>query len=272
MMNKKIAFIGAGSMAEAIISGMVRAEIVDNEKIIVTNRSNRERITRLEQRYQINSMMDKEKLTTDTDIIILATKPYDMEQAIDSIKAYVTTDQLIISVTAGISTESIQELFGIEIPIIRAMPNTSASIGYSATALAAGIHASENHMKEARVLFETIGTTEIVDESDMHIVTGISGSGPAYIYYLVEAMEAAAISSGLDKDTAKSLIAQTILGAGEMLQQSEDTAAALREKITSPAGTTQAGIESLKRNDFQKIIMECVEAARDRSIELGNEK
>ncbi|GAA0415465.1 MAG: pyrroline-5-carboxylate reductase [Bacillota bacterium] len=270
-MDKKIAFIGAGSMAEAIISGMVRAEIVDNNHISVTNRSNQERISRLEKRYQINSVMDKEKITTDTDIIILATKPYDIEQAIDSIKDYITANQLIISVTAGISTTAIKQFIGINVPVIRAMPNTSASIGESATAISAGKGVSKDHVQEAVTLFNTIGTTVVVDEEDMHMVTAISGSGPAYIYYLVEAMEKAAVDSGLHKDTAKALIAQTILGAGEMLSQSEDTADVLRKKITSPAGTTQAGLESLKKNGFQQIIIECVQAARDRSIALGKE-
>ncbi len=269
---KKIAFIGAGSMAEAIISGIVKANIFNKENVIVTNKNNKERMERLEKKYQIQSIADKERVIEGTDIIILATKPYDLEAAVESIRPYIQPEQVIISVIAGISTDYISKLVGKNAPVIRAMPNTSASIGFSATAIAAGNHATESHVKEAEALFATIGTTAIVKEDEMHIVTGISGSGPAYIYFLVEAMEKAAVESGLDPSTAKALITQTVLGAGEMLKSSGESAEVLRKKITSPAGTTQAGIEALQRNDFQHAVMECVKSAHDRSIELGKSK
>ncbi|XKE80486.1 pyrroline-5-carboxylate reductase [Oceanobacillus kapialis] len=266
---KKIAFIGAGSMAESIISGIVQANVLDKDDIIVTNKSNKERVERLEEKYLITSMQDKADVVKDADVIVLATKPYDLEAAVQSIKEHIKPDQLLVSVIAGISTEYIASLTGQDIAVIRAMPNTSASIGYSATAISAGAFAKEEHIVTAQELFDTIGTTVIVEEEDMHIVTGISGSGPAYIYYMVEAMEKAAVDSGLDQEIAKALITQTVRGAGEMLKRSGDAADVLREKITSPAGTTQAGIETLKENDFQRIVMSCVESARDRSIELG---
>lgn len=268
-MSKKLAFIGAGSMAEAIISGIVKAEILKKGKIVATNKSNRERLERLEEKYQIQPLMDKEEVILNTDIIILSTKPHDLKDAVESIKAYIQPEQLIISVIAGISTDYISDLIGNHAPVVRAMPNTSATISHSATAISAGKYATNEHLGEAEALFNTIGTTTIVNEADMHTVTGISGSGPAYIYYMVEAMERAAMDAGLDKSTAMDLITQTVVGAGEMLKQSGDTAADLRKKITSPAGTTHAGIEVLKKHDFQQIVMECVESARERSMELG---
>nr|WP_174615237.1 pyrroline-5-carboxylate reductase [Virgibacillus ihumii] len=271
-MDKKVAFIGAGSMAEAVISGIVHAEILQKEKIVVTNRNNKERIDRLERRYQIQSIQDKEKVAVDADIVVLATKPYDLEPAVQSIKEYLNPTQLVISVIAGISTDDITALIGNHSPVIRAMPNTSASIGYSATALSAGKYAREEHMAEAQALFDTIGTTVIVEENDMHTVTGISGSGPAYMYYFVEAMEKAAVEAGLDKRTAIELIAQTVVGAGEMLKQSGETAASLRKKVTSPGGTTQAGLEALSAGGFQEAVQECVRNARKRSIQLGEKK
>ncbi|MBM7601340.1 pyrroline-5-carboxylate reductase [Virgibacillus halotolerans] len=269
-MSKKLAFIGAGSMAEAIISGIVKAQILKKGKIVATNKSNRERLERLEQKYQIQPLMDKEAVILNTDIIILSTKPCDLKDAVESIKMYVKPNQLIISVIAGVSTEHISDLIGNDAPVVRAMPNTSATISHSATAISAGKYATDEHLGEAEELFNTIGTTTIVNEADMHTVTGISGSGPAYIYYLVEAMEKAAVDAGLDKSTAMDLITQTVVGAGEMLKQSGESAAELRKKITSPAGTTHAGIEVLEGHDFQQIIMECVQSARERSIELGN--
>lgn len=271
-MNKKIAFIGAGSMAEAIISGIVKAETLQEEQIVVTNKDNRERINRLQQKYQIESIMDKQKVTDNADIIILATKPYDLEAAIYSVRPYIKSNQLIISVLAGISTDYITSLVGNDAPVIRAMPNTSASIGHSATAISAGKYATDNHVQEAEALFKTIGTTTVVGEDDMHIVTAISGSGPAYVYYMVEAMEQAAVDAGLDSTVAQELITQTVVGAGEMLKHSGIMAGNLRKNITSPGGTTQAGLESLANNDFQEAIKTCVKSARERSIELGEKK
>ncbi|MBY7141547.1 pyrroline-5-carboxylate reductase [Virgibacillus sp. NKC19-3] len=271
-MNKNIAFIGAGSMAEAIISGIVKAEILHKEQIIVTNKNNQERVRQLQQKYEIRSMMDKEKVVREADIIILATKPYDLKNAVETIKAYIKPNQLIISVIAGISTDHISDLIEGDFPVVRTMPNTSATIGYSATAVTAGKFATEEHLEQAKALFQTIGTTTIVDEADMHTVTGISGSGPAYIYYFVEAMEKAAVEFGLDQDVARKLVIQTIVGAGEMLQHSGESASTLRKKITSPAGTTAAGIDTLDQYHFEEIMKQCVQSARERSIELGKKE
>ncbi|MFA1819613.1 pyrroline-5-carboxylate reductase [Virgibacillus oceani] len=270
-MNKKVAFIGAGSMAEAIISGVIYKDILKSDQITVTNKNNQERIKRLEDKYQIQRMENKQVQIKEADIIVLSTKPYDLKEALDVVIDYIKADQLIISVIAGVSTADISALIGKDNPVIRAMPNTSASIGFSATAISAGKYASDEQVTEAEKLFAAIGTTAIVDEEDMHIVTGISGSGPAYFYYMVEAMEQAAIDSGLNKETAKLLITQTIIGAGEMLKKSDEPANMLRKKIMSPAGTTEAGINTLEKNNFQQIVMECVRSARNRSIKLGRE-
>lgn len=271
-MDKKVAFIGAGSMADAIISGIMYKELLNSSQITVTNKNNRERLKRLEEKYQIRIMKNKEIELNEADIIVLSTKPYDLKEAVYSIKPYIRPEQIIISVIAGISTDEITALIEKDNPIIRAMPNTSASIGFSATALTAGTYASNEHLRVAEELFTGIGATAIVDEKDMHIVTGISGSGPAYFYYMVEAMESAAIESGLDKETARLLITETVVGAGEMLKQSEEPAADLRRKIMSPAGTTEAGINTLDKNNFKQIIMECVRSAEKRSMELGEKK
>ncbi|OZU89485.1 pyrroline-5-carboxylate reductase [Virgibacillus indicus] len=268
-MNKKIAFIGAGSMAEAIISGIVKSGILTKEQILVTNKSNRERLENIKSKYDVQCILDKEEVIREADIVILATKPYDLKDSVESIKEFLQPEQLVFSVIAGISTDYITALIGNNNPVVRAMPNTSATIGYSATAISAGKYASDEHLIQAEELFATIGTTAIVDEDDMHTVTGISGSGPAYIYYLVEAMEKAALEAGFDKETAMELITQTVRGAGQMLKESGESAAVLRKKITSPAGTTEAGIETLNKYDFEKTIMECVKSASNRSVELG---
>ncbi|RKQ32990.1 pyrroline-5-carboxylate reductase [Oceanobacillus halophilus] len=268
-MNKNITFLGAGSAAEAILSGIIKAGIVERNRIRMTNRNNIKRREYLEEQYQITCCENKEKAVREADIIILAMKPYDLQESLSEIKSYINKQQLLISILAGVSTETIIRELNVSLPVIRAMPNTSAMVGYSATALTKGRHADREHMELAEELFDTIGTTTIVDENDMHIVTAISGSGPAYIYYMVEAMESAAIEAGLDQKVAKELITHTVIGAGEMLQKTGERADILRKKITSPHGTTEAGISVLEKNHFQKIMMDCVKNAQQRSEELG---
>ncbi|WP_249872254.1 pyrroline-5-carboxylate reductase [Oceanobacillus saliphilus] len=271
-MDKKIAFIGAGSLAESIISGIIKSNVVSKDNIIVTNKSNISRLEYIQKKYQVQCRTNKEEMTKEADIIILAIKPKDAIASLESIRDYIKEEQLIISVIAGLSTETIEHAIGIAIPVIRVMPNTSALIGQSATAFSGGTYVKEEHIQTADLLFQTVGITKLVDEKDMHTVTAISGSGPAFIYYFVEAMEKAAVESGLDHATASDLITQSVIGAGKMLQQSGDTPAVLRKKITSQGGTTEAGIAELDRNNFQEIIISCIHQARERSIDIGNGK
>lgn len=268
-MLKKVSFIGAGSMSEAIIAGIIKSNFLNPTQVFVTNRTNKERLNRLHKQYGVQVTHDKEAVILGADIIVLSMKPADVMSAIDPIKKYIKPNQLIISVIAGISTDYLLTLFDKEVPIIRVMPNTSASIGFSATAIATGKNVSDQQLELSESLFKTIGTTKTIEEDDMHVVTGISGSGPAYVYYLVEAMEKAAIEAGLDKDVAQSLITQTIIGAGEMLKQSGKSAQTLREEITSPSGTTEAGLKTLATYDFKEAVIACVNSAKDRSKELG---
>lgn len=269
-MFQKVAFIGAGSMAESIISGILQKGFLPPDQIHVTNRENKERLNRMENVHQVHCSQNKQDVMKGADIVVLSMKPKDITAALASIQSLVRSDQLIISVLAGVSTNYISDQLHSEAPVVRAMPNTSAAIGFSATAIAAGTSATDEHIEMTRTLFQTIGTTTLVNEDDLHAVTGISGSGPAYIYYFVEAMEDAATEAGLKQDVAKELIIQTLVGAAEMLKNSEDQPSALRKKITSPGGTTQAGLETLEKYKYQEALMECIKHAAERSIELGS--
>lgn len=269
-MVKKIAFIGAGSMAEAIIAGLINTDYLGKEQIFVANKENEERLETLRTTYGIQCTNDKELVIRDADVVFIATKPHDMESALKDASAYIAEHQLVISVVAGISTAFTAEKLNKKVAIIRSMPNTSATIGYSATAIAKGKLATEAHMRLAKGLFEAIGTVSVVEEAQMHAVTGISGSGPAYVYYLVEAMEKAATQEGLDPETAKQLITQTIIGAGNMLKVRDESAGMLRENVTSPNGTTAAGLQTLKDRHFPEAVEACVASAVKRSAELGS--
>lgn len=270
-MVKKVAFIGAGSMAEAIIAGLINTNYLAKDQIFVANKENEERLEGLRTAYGIQCTNNKEAVIRDADVVFIATKPYDMEDALKDASTYITENQLVVSVVAGVSTAFIAKIIAKDVAIIRSMPNTSATIGYSATAIAKGELATEAHMQLAEELFEAIGSVSVVEEAQMHAVTGISGSGPAYVYYLVEAMEKAAAKEGLDAQTAKQLITQTIIGAGNMLKQREESAGVLRENVTSPNGTTAAGLQTLKDFHFQEAVEACVASAAKRSAELGKE-
>ena len=268
-MMKKIVFIGSGSMAEAMIAGILKADIVDKEHIYVTNKQDHARLMYMKNTYNIKTSYDLTELLEDSAVVILAMKPKDMKAALTVIRPYLTEEQLILSVIAGVVTETIEETLHKAIPVIRAMPNTSAEIGYSATAIAAGKYVHESHLQVAVELLQTIGTAKIVKEKDMHTVTAVSGSGPAFIYYFVEAMTKAALKDGMDPQTADELITQTIIGAGKMLEQSGDSPEVLRKNITSQGGTTEAGLAALAQNDFENIIIDCIQSARNRSLDLA---
>ncbi|TNP06115.1 pyrroline-5-carboxylate reductase ProI [Bacillus pacificus] len=269
MSIQNISFLGAGSIAEAIIGGLLHANVVKGEQITVSNRSNETRLQELHNKYGVKGTHNKKELLTNTNILFLAMKPKDVAEALTPFKEDIHNNLLIISLLAGVSTHSIRNLLQKDVPIIRAMSNTSAAILKSATAISPSKHATKEHIQTAIALFETIGLVSVVEEEDMHAVTALSGSGPAYIYYVVEAMEEAAKKIGLKEDVAKSLILQTMIGAAEMLKASEKHPSILRKEITSPGGTTEAGIEVLQEHQFQQALISCITQAAQRSHNLG---
>lgn len=267
--SQKIAFIGAGSMAEALISGLLKERLYLPEHIYVTNRSNTDRLQFLKNKYDICITDCKETITKEADMIVLAVKPKDVAHAINEFAPFINEKQLLLSVLAGISTDKILTLLNKNVPIIRAMPNTSAHIGKSATALSLGEFANDKHLAAAKELFETVGIVTVVLEEQLHAVTGLSGSGPAYVYYLVESMEKAANEIGLKEDVAKELILQTIIGAAEMLKSSTKTPVILRKEVTSPGGTTEAGLQVLENFNYQEAMVACIKRATEKSVQLG---
>ncbi|WP_117167973.1 pyrroline-5-carboxylate reductase [Paraliobacillus sediminis] len=268
-MFNKIAFIGAGSMAEALIAGIIKSKVLESTQIVVTNRANEVRLKDLSNLYNVQTTHEIKSAVESADAIFLAMKPKDVSGALAEIKPFLSDEQVIISVLAGIPSQFITENLGLNLSVIRAMPNTSATIGYSATALTGGSFVRQEQMNLVTELFETVGTVTIVEEEQMHVVTAISGSGPAYFYYIVEAMEKAAQDGGLDQQHAKELINQTILGAAQMLQQAEEDPVTLRKRITSPGGTTESGIKALDKHEVNKAFEAAVKQAAQRSEELG---
>jgi pyrroline-5-carboxylate reductase len=270
ILMKKLVFVGAGSMAEAMISGIEASGLLPGEHIWATNKQDTDRLKLLEHKYGIKATYDLEMLFKDADAVVLAMKPKDAAAAVREIKSYLPEGMLIISVLAGVSIAAIETAAEKSLAVARAMPNTSAAIGKSATALAVNSNVSEAQKMLIQELFNTIGLTTIVEEYQLDAVTGLSGSGPAYIYYLVEAMEQSAAEIGLDKQTAKQLIIQTLLGAAEMLTKSDKEPAQLRFEVTSPGGTTEAGISILEQHGVQSAFISCIKEATAQSKRLGH--
>ncbi|MCM3362939.1 pyrroline-5-carboxylate reductase [Niallia sp. MER TA 168] len=264
-----LAIIGAGSMSEALISGIVSSKIIEPSAITVTNRGNVKRLTELQERYGIHYSFNLEKIIPEADVIILAMKPKDVKEAIAQWKDYLSEKTLLISVLAGVSMDSLQRLIGTEVPIARAMPNTSATVGKSATGISFNPFVVDEQKQFVHEMFETVGFVTFVEEEQLDAITGLSGSGPAYIYYLVEAMEKGGLTIGLDRDVANALIVQTLLGAAEMIAKSSKTPLELRKNVTSPGGTTEAGIRILEEFDVQKAFITCIQEATVQSKRMG---
>lgn len=267
---ERICFIGAGAMAEAMLAGLLKNRRIDADRVSVFNRQRRDRLDKLKRTYGVRIPEDRGRAVVEADTVILAVKPKDVQEALTQWRDYFHKGQRIISVAAGISTEAVEKMIAAEIPVIRAMPNTSCTIGLSATALCAGKWAKPADMEAARYLFSAIGSAVIVDEEAMDSVTALSGSGPAYIYFMVEALERAGVEAGLSKEISRELTLQTLLGAAHMLMETREEPAELRRKVTSPGGTTMAGLEELKRRRFDEAIKSAVLRAKSRSRELGN--
>ncbi|MGP4038958.1 pyrroline-5-carboxylate reductase [Gracilibacillus sp. D59] len=263
-----IAFLGAGSMAEAIIAGMTAKGMVPDDQIIATNHSNKDRLTALENKYSIRTSQSKGDVVSQSDIIILAMKPKDIQTAIAEIKGFFNDSKIVVSLLAGISTQYIEQLLGTNNAVVRVMPNTSAMIGQSASTITGGQYADISTVELIEKLMTSIGTTTLIKEEQMDAYTALAGSAPAFYYYMVEAMDKFVEEQGLNKETAMPLMTQTIKGVAEMLATTNDTPTILREKITSPGGTTEAGLNTLAQHEFQQAVIACLERTTERSKEL----
>lgn len=267
-----ICFYGAGSMAEAIVRGIIHKSVAAPKQISMLNRSNQERLSYLTQQYGVltgNREQDKNKYLTEASIIVLAMKPKDAKEALTELGPKLRSGQLIVSLIAGISIDTLQRLLGTNAPIARTMPNTSSSIGLGATGLSFSPETTDEHMQQVLSIFESVGIVSIIPEEQMDILTGVSGSGPAYIYYMMEAMIAAGIEGGLSAEQARALTVQTVLGAASMMKETGEDPAKLRKDITSPNGSTQAALEVLAGKDFANTVKAAVYRCKERSFEMG---
>ena len=267
-MGQRIAVLGTGKMGEALVSGMLRAGKPVDEVLVTARRS--ERAAELADRYGVATVSNAEA-AKQADTLILTVKPQDMAALLTELAPHVPADRLVVSGAAGITTEFVAGRLGVEgLPVVRVMTNTPVLVDEAMSAISPGAHAAEEHLRRTEEIFHPVGRTIRVPESQQDAVTALSGSGPAYFYFLVEAMIDAGILLGLPRSTAHELIVQSAVGAGVMLRDSGEHPVKLREAVTSPAGTTIAAIRELERHGVRAALLEALEAARDRSRELAS--
>lgn len=264
----KIGFIGSGNMAEAIISGMIKSNFSNSDIFILD--VNLDRIKYMLEKYNV-STTEAGKFFEETDIIVLAVKPQIIDKVLSSYKNYIKKEHLLISIAAGITIDKILSLSPSE-KIVRVMPNAPAliSMGISALTYKSKL-ITDNEKKQVESLMKSIGEFVWLEENQMDAVTALSGSGPAYVYRFIDAMIDSGVLIGLNRDLARKLVLETVLGSTMMLKYSELSPKELESQVTSPGGTTIHGLVSLEKNNFSPSIKEGIKAAYERSVELGKE-
>jgi pyrroline-5-carboxylate reductase len=263
-----IAILGTGKMGEALLSGLLRAGRPASAVIVAVRREDRG--AELHARYGVQ-VTDAASAAKVADTLVLAAKPQDMGRLLDEIAPMVTPDKLVISVAAGITTTSIVQRLGADVPVVRVMSNTPVLVDEAMSVISAGAYAREEHLRLAEELLRPVGKVLRIPESQQDAATALSGSGPAYVYYLVESMVDAAILLGMARGTALEMVTQAVYGAATMLRESGEHPVILREAVTSPGGTTISAIRELEKHGVRAAFLAAIEAARDRGRELGSE-
>jgi pyrroline-5-carboxylate reductase len=266
-MTRTIGFIGAGNMAEAMIRGLLRGDDFAPAQVSASG-PREERMRELREAYGIEATTDN-KVPAAAQIVVLSVKPQIMGRVLEEVAETIAPDALVISIAAGIPVSTIQARLASGTRVIRAMPNTPALVDAAATAIAGGEHARESDLADAKRIFDSIGLTVILEESQMDAVTGLSGSGPAYVFLILEALSDAGVKVGLSRRTAQLLAAQTVLGSAKLLLETNEHPGRLKDMVTSPGGTAITGLHTLENGGVRTTLMNAVEAATRRSRELG---
>lgn len=267
-MNKcKIGFVGGGAMAEAIVNGIIQAKLLSPTDIYVADHK-QDRCLELKEKYDIHADVNLDSFLSEIDILVLAIKPQVAQIAIKEVLAKVTDTTIIVSVVAGLNLATLEGNFKTQ-PVVRVMPNTPAAVGEGMSAIALGKNTTEETATTVLSLFNAIGKALIVEEKAMDAVTGLSGSGPGYAFVIIDAMADAGVKVGLPRKTAITLAAQTLLGAAKMVLASGEHPAVLRDKVTSPGGTTIAGIHVMEQRGVRAALIDAVEVATEKSRTMG---
>lgn len=261
-----LAILGAGVMGETVLSGLIRAGW-DAGRIVATDRRP-ERQADLVERYGI-TMLENDEAAARADTVIMVVKPQDMAELLGEIAGALRPGTLVVSLAAGVDIASIEAKLGADIPVVRVMPNTPALVDQGMAAISSGTHTTQEHLDHVTEILSATGRVVTVPERYQDAVTAISGSGPAYLFFVVEAMIEAGVHLGLPRDTSTELVVQTMLGSATMLRETGEHPTVLRERVTSPGGTTAAAVKVLEDHKVRAAFLGAMEAARDRSRDLA---
>lgn len=267
-MNKNIGFIGCGNMAQAIIGGIVKSGLINSKNIMASNRSY-EKLKSTEEKYGILTAKSNDEVARFSDLLFLSVKPNVYKKVIEEIKDEIKKDVVIVTIAAGVDIKSVEGWFEKKLPIIRTMPNTSAQVGESMTAVCVNDVVKEEDLSFTLDIFKSLGKAEIVDEKLMDAVVGVSGSSGAYVYMFIEALADGAVLSGMTRKMAYEFAAQSVLGAAKMVLETGQHPGILKDNVCSPAGTTIDAVYSLEKNNFRGTVIEAVKKCTEKSIEMS---
>ncbi|HYQ43994.1 MAG TPA: pyrroline-5-carboxylate reductase [Polyangiaceae bacterium] len=268
MENRKIGLLGAGNMANALIRGLLGSKTLRPEQIRASD-VRPDQLAALEKSHGIQTHADNAELLAWANVVVLAVKPQVIVSVLEQMAGAIKSDTLVISIAAGVPLSAIEARLPSGTRVLRAMPNTAAMALSGATGIAAGASAQPEDLALARTLFDAVGRSAVLDESALDAVTGLSGSGPAYVMLIIEALADGGVKVGLSRDTALLLAAQTVYGSAKLLLETGEHPARLKDMVTSPGGTTIAGLHALEGGGLRHTLMNAVEAATRRATELG---
>jgi pyrroline-5-carboxylate reductase len=266
--GKRLGFLGCGNMGEALVKGLVAANVVQADAMMASD-TRAERLADLDRRYGVRVAKDNVELVRESDVVVLAIKPQIMTPVLTEIASSLSRRQLVISIAAGVSTATIRTGVGKDIRLIRVMPNTPALVLEGATAIAKAKGLEVGDLETAEEIFGAVGKVVVLDEDLMDAVTGLSGSGPAYVAVVIESLADGGVKMGLDRVTAMTLATQTVLGAAKLLLETGVHPGSLKDMVSSPGGTSITGIAALEEGGIRTTFIKAVERATLRSRELG---
>ncbi|HEU5350712.1 MAG TPA: pyrroline-5-carboxylate reductase [Terracidiphilus sp.] len=266
--NVRVAVLGAGKMGGILLQAFLKQNLFAPDQIHATV-GHAERAIALSTQWGVDVSTNNRAAVEQADLVLLGVKPFQVPDLIDEIRPALTRDKTIVSFAASVKTRAIEDAAGLDIPVIRAMPNTPSALGAGASGLCRGRHVSDKQMELAQRIFETVGRTVVVDEKHMDAVTGLSASGPAYIYIIIEALAEAGVKVGLPRDTATQLAAQTVFGAAKMVLETGYHPALLKDAVTTPAGCTIDGILELEEGGLRVTLIKAVMRATERAKQLA---
>lgn len=264
----KLCFIGAGNMGSAMISGVIKSKLIDRDKIFVSNKSEK-KLNNLREEWGVNTTTDNKKACENSDVVILAVKPLIIFSVLEEIKDVINKETIVISVAAGVTISNIEKVLGKDHKILRVMPNTPCLVCEGMSAICPNENINDDDLKIVKDIFNSFGKSEVIDESLMDCVIGVSGSSPAYVFMFMEAMADAAVQTGMKRDMAYKFVAQSVLGASKMLMETHKHPGELKDMVCSPAGTTIKAVEVLEKYGLRNAVIQaqlaCVEKSREMS-------